>query len=181
MAGSAGRRPSKPEWSDDVTVWRNPGPLRRARSDRVGAPSPRGKRRFTGSDRSAMRFRQRRFHAASIRSLVEEKSERVPDDRRSPEFGRGASMTFEMKTICGSCAVDLLPDGDAFICSFECTYCSECAGRHEHRCPNCDGELVLRPRRKERDAPFCRSDSLSRALRNAADPSGGNCRRNVRK
>jgi hypothetical protein len=32
------------------------------------------------------------------------------------------------------------------ICSFECTFCRECAeGRLGGRCPNCGGELVRRP------------------------------------
>lgn len=44
---------------------------------------------------------------------------------------------------------DLPPDSTAArICSFECTFCSECAdGVLNGRCPNCGGELVARPRR----------------------------------
>jgi hypothetical protein len=38
--------------------------------------------------------------------------------------------------------------GDAWICSFECTFCTDCAtGSLSGRCPNCAGELVRRPRR----------------------------------
>jgi hypothetical protein len=37
---------------------------------------------------------------------------------------------------------------DARICSFECTFCSTCAQtKLSNRCPNCGGELVVRPRR----------------------------------
>jgi uncharacterized protein len=38
-------------------------------------------------------------------------------------------------------------DGEAFICTFECTFCADCAGALEHVCPNCGGKLVRRPRR----------------------------------
>jgi uncharacterized protein len=32
------------------------------------------------------------------------------------------------------------------MCSFECTFCYQCAMRRLHgRCPNCGGELVRRP------------------------------------
>jgi hypothetical protein len=50
---------------------------------------------------------------------------------------------------CECCDRDLGPDStDAFICSFECTFCRACAeGVLGHRCPNCGGELVTRPRR----------------------------------
>jgi uncharacterized protein len=35
----------------------------------------------------------------------------------------------------------------AFICSFECTFCAECAEDLDDRCPNCGGELMDRPTR----------------------------------
>ena len=35
----------------------------------------------------------------------------------------------------------------AMICSYECTFCLDCAKLMRHQCPNCDGELVPRPRR----------------------------------
>ena len=41
-----------------------------------------------------------------------------------------------------------MPDGTAFICSYECTFCGDCAEAMELRCPNCGGELVARPRRR---------------------------------
>jgi hypothetical protein len=35
---------------------------------------------------------------------------------------------------------------DARICSFECTFCADCAdARLGGRCPNCGGELLRRP------------------------------------
>jgi len=42
---------------------------------------------------------------------------------------------------------DLPPDSaDARICSFECTFCRDCAEtRLANRCPNCGGELLRRP------------------------------------
>jgi hypothetical protein len=52
-----------------------------------------------------------------------------------------------MRTACERCGAALEPDGQATICSFECTFCSSCADSLEHACPNCGGELVPRPRR----------------------------------
>jgi uncharacterized protein len=49
---------------------------------------------------------------------------------------------------CECCDKDLPPGAaDARICSFECTFCADCAGRMRDTCPNCGGELVARPRR----------------------------------
>lgn len=53
----------------------------------------------------------------------------------------------EMRTRCETCGQSLPPEGIAYICSYECTYCPTCAQQHESRCPNCQGELVRRPRR----------------------------------
>jgi len=52
-----------------------------------------------------------------------------------------------MRTECERCGAALAPDGDALICSFECTFCTTCGEAMEHVCPNCGGELVARPRR----------------------------------
>lgn len=54
-----------------------------------------------------------------------------------------------LKPNCECCNRDLPPDSrDAWICSFECTFCTECVGRLG-RCPNCEGEFVRRPIRPE--------------------------------
>ncbi len=53
----------------------------------------------------------------------------------------------QMRPGCECCNRDLPPDSsDARICSFECTFCSNCASqRLAGICPNCGGELVQRP------------------------------------
>jgi hypothetical protein len=53
----------------------------------------------------------------------------------------------ELRPGCECCDRDLPPDSfDARICSFECTFCADCAdGVLVGRCPNCGGELVRRP------------------------------------
>lgn len=55
----------------------------------------------------------------------------------------------ELRPNCECCDRDLPPESpDARVCSFECTYCADCAtGTLGGRCPNCGGELVARPRR----------------------------------
>ena len=59
-------------------------------------------------------------------------------------------MSLEMRAGCERCGTNLTPDGPAFICGHECTFCEACAAEMEHICPNCGGELVRRPRRGER-------------------------------
>ena len=57
-------------------------------------------------------------------------------------------MALEMRPDCQRCGIDLLPEAPgAFICSFECTYCAECAEAVDDRCPTCGGELMDRPTR----------------------------------
>lgn len=55
----------------------------------------------------------------------------------------------ELRPSCECCDRDLPPDSDqARICSFECTFCESCATAVlQGRCPNCNGELLARPRR----------------------------------
>ena len=55
----------------------------------------------------------------------------------------------QLRPGCECCDRDLPPDSaDARICTYECTFCSDCAERVlKGVCPNCGGELVARPRR----------------------------------
>ena len=57
-------------------------------------------------------------------------------------------MALELKPACERCGGALAADGDAEICSYECTFCVPCAESIGHVCPNCGGELVRRPRRR---------------------------------
>jgi hypothetical protein len=52
----------------------------------------------------------------------------------------------QLRPNCECCDRDLPPEADARICSFECTFCPDCAeARFAGRCPNCGGGLVARP------------------------------------
>jgi len=54
----------------------------------------------------------------------------------------------KLRPNCECCDRDLPPESaDALICSFECTFCRECADKRlpGGRCPNCGGNLVARP------------------------------------
>jgi len=55
----------------------------------------------------------------------------------------------ELRPNCECCDRDLVPDSrDAMICTFECTFCADCAEtKLGGTCPNCGGELVRRPAR----------------------------------
>ncbi len=56
-------------------------------------------------------------------------------------------MALEMKDKCEKCGKELKHTSDACICSYECTFCAECAEKLNNTCPNCGGELVKRPKR----------------------------------
>jgi uncharacterized protein len=53
----------------------------------------------------------------------------------------------ELRPNCECCDRDLPPEANnAVICSYECTFCSNCAATILNgRCPNCGGDLVSRP------------------------------------
>ncbi|MEP7329250.1 MAG: DUF1272 domain-containing protein [Betaproteobacteria bacterium] len=55
----------------------------------------------------------------------------------------------QLRPNCECCNIDLPPGSTAArICSFECTFCQQCADVILHGiCPNCGGELVRRPQR----------------------------------
>ena len=57
----------------------------------------------------------------------------------------------EMRPDCERCGTDLLAEAPgAFSCSFECTFCAECAEHLDDVCPNCGGELMDRPTRTKK-------------------------------
>jgi steroid delta-isomerase-like uncharacterized protein len=56
-------------------------------------------------------------------------------------------MALEMRERCEKCGTALGLGAEAFVCSYECTFCAPCANGMSLACPNCAGELVRRPRR----------------------------------
>lgn len=53
----------------------------------------------------------------------------------------------DLRPICENCAKALPPESlEARICSFECTFCADCAERLlGNACPNCGGGFAPRP------------------------------------
>lgn len=53
----------------------------------------------------------------------------------------------ELRPNCECCNKDLPADSsEAVICTFECTFCKECAEtKLNNFCPNCKGNLCARP------------------------------------
>ena len=53
----------------------------------------------------------------------------------------------EYRRNCERCGRALaIDDHQVYICSFECTWCVDCAATFpRHTCPNCGGNLALRP------------------------------------
>jgi hypothetical protein len=58
----------------------------------------------------------------------------------------------EMKDSCQQCGTTLGWQDEALICSYECTWCRDCATAHDGLCRNCGGDLQPRPRRADPDA-----------------------------
>jgi hypothetical protein len=56
-------------------------------------------------------------------------------------------MALQLRPNCEYCDKDLPPDAtDARICSYECTFCADCAEtKLLNVCPNCGGGFVPRP------------------------------------
>lgn len=55
-------------------------------------------------------------------------------------------MALELRPNCEYCDKDLPPDAiDACICTYECTFCSDCVEALYNVCPNCGGGFVPRP------------------------------------
>ena len=79
----------------------------------------------------------------------------------------------ELLPNCECCDRDLDPASpDVLICTYECTWCRDCAENILHGvCPNCGGELVRRPIRPGRllavDPP-----STKRVVRPGCAPAG---------
>ena len=59
----------------------------------------------------------------------------------------------QLRPTCENCNKLLPPDSlEARICSFECTFCAQCAeGILADVCPNCGGGFAPRPIRPSRD------------------------------
>ncbi len=48
------------------------------------------------------------------------------------------------KDKCEKCGKPVPGVADAFCCSFQCTFCPDCASGYNHVCPNCSGQLTTR-------------------------------------
>lgn len=57
-----------------------------------------------------------------------------------------------MRNTCEGCGVALSPDGEAYVCAYECTFCPGCCNKKQRTCPHCGGELARRPRRSGQPA-----------------------------
>ncbi|HYZ34527.1 MAG TPA: DUF1272 domain-containing protein [Crenalkalicoccus sp.] len=74
----------------------------------------------------------------------------------------------ELRPNCECCGRDLPPEsGDALICSYECTWCLDCAATRlpGGLCPNCGGGLVARPIRPP--AGLARHPASTRRVRSS--------------
>jgi len=56
-----------------------------------------------------------------------------------------SAMALEMRVACEKCSRTLQVDDEAYICSYECTFCARCSAQMKQLCPNCGGGFVPRP------------------------------------
>jgi len=57
-------------------------------------------------------------------------------------------MPLEMKPYCQCCNKRILKRSDeVYICSYEATFCKDCAEEKSFRCSCCEGKLEKRPAR----------------------------------
>ena len=57
----------------------------------------------------------------------------------------------ELRPNCEHCNKKLPFDSDeAMICTFECTFCTNCVELLQHICPNCGGGFEKRPKRPKK-------------------------------
>ena len=54
-------------------------------------------------------------------------------------------MPLEMREKCETILGHM---DEAFMCSYECTFCGPCTAGMNNICPNCGGGLVARPKRQ---------------------------------
>ncbi|MET1076656.1 MAG: DUF1272 domain-containing protein [Pseudomonas sp.] len=75
----------------------------------------------------------------------------------------------QLRPGCECCDRDLPADSTlARICTFECTFCVDCAEQHlAGICPNCGGELLTRPRR-----PVAKLDKFPASTERVFKPAG---------
>ena len=62
--------------------------------------------------------------------------------------GKARPLSLEMRPECERCGAELPHDAEAFICSYECTFCPVSTEAMSAVCPNCGGELLRRPWRR---------------------------------
>lgn len=72
-------------------------------------------------------------------------------------------MALEMRGGCEKCGARLSPEGVAYVCSHECTFCAACAREMQGVCPNCGGELVRRPTRRHVSPRSCEPPDAPRS------------------
>jgi len=75
-------------------------------------------------------------------------SSAAPDSRRqAAHLKEEERMALELRPNCELCDRDLPSNStEARICSYECTYCADCAeSKLFNVCPNCGGDLQPRP------------------------------------
>lgn len=59
----------------------------------------------------------------------------------------------QLKPRCERCNLAVPAEATgAWICSYECTFCSRCCAEMAQRCPNCGGDLQRRPTRQPKPA-----------------------------
>jgi hypothetical protein len=70
-------------------------------------------------------------------------------------------MALQMKRACEGCGYPLDVDAQAYVCSYECTFCQACTQQMDSVCPNCGGALVCRLAAKSDAYPSGQSKGMN--------------------
>jgi uncharacterized protein len=99
--------------------------------------------------RSYFRYRSTAIELIAFAIERELEQPRAIDEssRIEQHWRKKLKEALQMKPNCERCDTALPETADAFICSYECTFCAACANSMRRVCPNCGGELLARPRR----------------------------------
>lgn len=81
--------------------------------------------------------------AASERNVKAREALLAAADREDANAQILRVMT-QFKDACEKCHTALPAQTNAMCCSFQCTFCPDCATGLNHVCPNCGGELSAR-------------------------------------
>ena len=73
---------------------------------------------------------------------VKAREELLKSAEREEANGKLLKLMTTHKGACEKCGTAIAARHDAHVCSFQCTFCGDCADALKSTCPNCGGQLA---------------------------------------